>query len=61
MTTARSRLDLAVARMDASLARLREECRIDAELPALPSHHLGCVLAADHEGDCLVCRGMVTR
>lgn len=57
MTTARSRLELAVARMDAAIAKLREEAQIDRELPAMPSHHLGCILTADHEGDCIVARG----
>lgn len=57
MTTARSRFDLALARMDAAIARIHEQARTDAELPAMPAHHLGCALAPDHEGDCLVSRG----
>jgi len=54
--TSRSRLDRAVAQMDAAIAELHAHCQREQMVAAHAPHHLGCMLADSHEGDCVIRR-----
>lgn len=56
MSTARSRLDFALTRLDAVIDAARAEVRLEAMVAARPEHALGCTLHEYHEGECMVPR-----
>lgn len=49
-------LTVAIARMDAIIARVHHECLVEDRVTAHATHHLGCTLDPMHDGDCIVHR-----